>query len=116
MQIQRQILSYQSIFVALYQMSVALPGSSRDVSVSINTSNKIATTDLVRRVQPDTYMEFAEVQESCHYDLAMYVSYSTCVIKRDIDILIMSIELCIKFPLECKCTPEWLFVISGLDH
>ena len=41
---------YQSIFVALYQMPVALPGSSTDVPVSINTSKKIATIDLVRRV------------------------------------------------------------------
>ena len=41
---------YQSIFVELYQMSIALPGSSMDVPVYINTSNKVSTIDLVRRV------------------------------------------------------------------
>ena len=55
--------SYQSILVALYQMSVTLPGSSRDVPVNINTSNKTATIDLIRRVQLVTlYFETTEVQ------------------------------------------------------
>ena len=47
----REANPYQSIFAALYQMSVALSGSSTDVPVHINTSNKIASMDLVRRVQ-----------------------------------------------------------------
>ena len=38
-------MPYQSILFALYQVSVALPGSSRDVPVYnyIDISNKIAT-------------------------------------------------------------------------
>ena len=50
--------SYQFTFVALHQMSVALPGSSRDLPVYTNTSNKITTIDLARGVQ----LEIAEVQ------------------------------------------------------
>ena len=45
---------YQSIFVTLHQLSVALPGSSTDAPVYINTSNKIATIDLVEEY---SYME-----------------------------------------------------------
>ena len=41
---------YQSIFVALYQMSVAFPGSGMDIPVYINTSNKTATINLVKTV------------------------------------------------------------------
>ena len=39
------------MIVALYQMSDALPGSSRDVPVYINISNKTATIDLIKRAQ-----------------------------------------------------------------
>ena len=42
-------------------MSVALPGSSRDVYVYINASNKIAATDFVKE-SAASYMEVAEVQ------------------------------------------------------
>ena len=41
-------------------MSVALPGSSRDVPVYINTSNKIAITDCGKE-STASYMEVAEV-------------------------------------------------------
>ena len=41
---------YQPIFVTLYQMSVALSGSSTDIPVYIKNL-KITTIDLVRRVQ-----------------------------------------------------------------
>ena len=51
--------SYSSIFVALCQMSVALLGSSRDVSVY--TSNKFATIDWVKG-STVSYTEVAEVQ------------------------------------------------------
>ena len=44
-------IPYQSIFVALFKTSVALPWSNKDVLVYIDTSTKITT----RRVQLDAW-------------------------------------------------------------
>ena len=53
--------SYPSIFIVLYLMIVALPGSSGDTLIYINTSNKFATIDLVKDITT-SYTEVAEVQ------------------------------------------------------
>ena len=53
-------------FFTLYQMSVALPESSRNVPVYINTSNKVVNR--FGKESTASYMEATEVQEG-HYDL-----------------------------------------------
>ena len=56
-----QILINPSLLLCNYQMSVALPGSSRDVYVYISASNKIAATDFVKE-STASYIEVAQVQ------------------------------------------------------
>ena len=53
-----EAISYQSIFVALHQMSAALPESSRNSPAYINASNTIA---LVKE-STVSYIEVAEVE------------------------------------------------------
>ena len=66
----QEAIHYKSIFAALYQnlMSVALPGSGTDVPVYIDTSNKISTIDLVRRVHIVTHSIWKSSGLG-HYDL-----------------------------------------------
>ena len=60
MRIQRQNLIHPSLL--LCQMSVVLLGSSRDVLVYINASNKITKIYLVKE-STASYIEVAEVQD-----------------------------------------------------